>query len=211
MTYFFGCAALLLLKPLCLWPCLSAAVLLWSFSSSHYAFKNVILSYFIVFFDRLGELKVSHSAFLPSPPPFFSAHLKTASPIFFCHSLSCGTHHHNQGYCSLRFPPLSFTPPQLLCLSPTFCYLLLVCREKLTPLQIHCSVFFPSYMVISLQISAVSGRVLPTCLDHCALICEAAESLRTAEHASLEWIYALREVQKAEEKRDITFEKWSFL
>lgn len=56
-------------------------------------------------------------------------------------------------------------------------------------------------MVISLQISAVSGRVLPTCLDHSALICEAAESLRTAEHASLEWIYALREVQKAEKKK----------
>lgn len=55
-------------------------------------------------------------------------------------------------------------------------------------------------MVISLQISAVSGRVLATCLDHSALICEAAESLRTAEHASLEWIYALREVQKAEKK-----------
>lgn len=55
-------------------------------------------------------------------------------------------------------------------------------------------------MVISLQISAVSGRVLPSCLDHSALICEAAESLRTVEHASLEWIYALREVQKAEKK-----------
>lgn len=55
-------------------------------------------------------------------------------------------------------------------------------------------------MVISLQISAVSGRVLPSCLDHSALICETAESLRTAEHASLEWIYALREAQKAEKK-----------
>lgn len=55
-------------------------------------------------------------------------------------------------------------------------------------------------MVISLQISAVSGRVLPSCLDHSALICETAESLRTAEHASLEWIYVLREAQKAEKK-----------
>lgn len=55
-------------------------------------------------------------------------------------------------------------------------------------------------MVISLQISAVSGRVLPSCLDHSALICETAESLRTAEHASLEWIYALKEAQKAEKK-----------
>lgn len=60
--------------------------------------------------------------------------------------------------------------------------------------------FFSSYMVISLQISAVSGRVLPSCLDHSALICETAESLRTAEHASLEWIYVLRDAQKAEKK-----------
>lgn len=65
----------------------------------------------------------------------------------------------------------------------------------------QCFFFFSSsYMVISLQISAVSGRVLPSCLDHSALICETAESLRTAEHASLEWIYVLREAQKAEKK-----------
>lgn len=70
----------------------------------------------------------------------------------------------------------------------------------MTPLQIHCCVFFPSYMVISLQISAVSGRVLPSCLDHSALICETVESLRTTEHASLEWIYVLGEAQKAEKK-----------
>lgn len=55
-------------------------------------------------------------------------------------------------------------------------------------------------MVISLQISAVSGRVLPSCLDHSALICETVESLRTTEHASLEWIYVLGEAQKAEKK-----------
>ena len=69
----------------------------------------------------------------------------------------------------------------------------------MTPPQIHCSVFF-FYMVISLQISAVSGRALPSCLDHSALICETVESLWTAERASLEWIYVLREAQKAQKK-----------
>lgn len=41
---------------------------------------------------------------------------------------------------------------------------------------------------------------MPSCLDHSALICETVESLRTAEHASLEWIYVLGEAQKAEKK-----------
>lgn len=72
------------------------------------------------------------------------------------------------------------------------CYIRFSFFFSLTPLQIRRCVF-SSYMVISLQISAVSGRVLPSCLDHSALICETAEMLRTAAHASLEWIYVLRE------------------
>lgn len=70
----------------------------------------------------------------------------------------------------------------------------------MTPLQIYLYFFSFFFKVISLQISAVSGRVFLSCLDHSALICKAVVSFRTAEHASLEWIYVLQEAQKAEEK-----------
>lgn len=168
---------------------------------------------FIVFWRDGGVEGLSSSLSASLPLFFFLARLKTASLIFFCHSpysphlVGCNITIRAIvafffSLLSFTYSPssLSFPPPLLCCLLPLSHFVLFASglekKKNVSHLFRSTAVFFPSYMVISLQISAV----LPSCLDHSALICEAAESLRTAEHASLEWIYALREVQKAKKK-----------
>lgn len=190
----------------------------------HTAHSKMSYYFSFIFFqtdEGVEGLSSSASASLSLFSPFGSSkdsqlRLPLSLPIFYP---SFRMQHHNQCYCSLA-PPLAPLLHLSFTSSPSFlslllfpfrlhsCYLLLVKKKKKNsdtssdPLQ--CVFFSPpssSYMVISLQISAVSGRVLPSCLDHSALICEAAELLRTAEHASLEWIYALGEAQGGSKKR----------
>jgi len=150
--------------------------------------SHIVLALISLFFFWRNE---GVTAFLGSIfPPFWSFLLVYKQLAHLCRSPF--------------FPP---RPPFLSSVSsshycnflPISLYVILASFYKNRGLFISTPIF-PSFTVISLQISALSGRVLPSCLDHSALICETAEPLRTVEHASLEWIYVLREAQKAEKK-----------
>lgn len=116
---------------------------------------------FLLFFGGMGELKPSHPPF-PPPCHFFLACLKAANPIFFCHSpfslhlVGCTITISAIVAFSFSSPPpvlfllavlpfFSLSPPLPVSASfPTFCVICFSFRKKnnLTPLQIHCCVFF---------------------------------------------------------------------
>lgn len=110
--------------------------------------------------------------------------------------------HHPYQYCNFIFAPSLILSSSSL-LSHTVVaslfslYYFLPSVGKKKEHFVNPTTFFPSFMVITLQISAVSGTVLPSCLDHSALICTTVKLLWTVEHASMKWIYVLREAQKA--------------
>lgn len=114
---------------------------------------------FIVFWRDGGVEGLSSSLSASLPLFFFLARLKTASLIFFCHSpysphlVGCNITiraivEFFFSLLSFTYSPssLSFPPPLLCCLLPLSHFVLFASglekkKKRLTPLQIHCSVF----------------------------------------------------------------------